>query len=136
MSLLKDTEDKASRMKLLEVEPFQEVFSAKRRQKRVKLGSYDLEGLMQSVSQKTQGYNGAADKNSRVDGSGHDKLNTQSMRHDGEEIFNKGTSKRIWAELYKVVDASDVLVFVLDARDPMGGRCFQLEREIRKNRSG
>ena len=28
----------------------------------------------------------------------------------------------------QVVDASDVLVFVLDARDPMGTRCLQLER--------
>ena len=27
-----------------------------------------------------------------------------------------------------MVDASDVLVFVLDARDPMGTRCLQLER--------
>jgi len=136
MSLLKETEGKTSRMNLLQVEPFEEVFGKKRRQKRVKLGSYDLEGLMQSVSQKAQGYNGDADKNSRVDGSGHDKLNTQSMRHDGEEIFNKGTSKRIWAELYKVVDASDVLLFVLDARDPMGTRCQMLEKEIRKNRPG
>ena len=30
--------------------------------------------------------------------------------------------------LVEVVDASDVLVFVLDARDPMGTRCVQLER--------
>jgi len=34
-----------------------------------------------------------------------------------------------------VVDASDVLVFVLDARDPNGTRCQQLERELRKNKS-
>merc|ERR1712232_1311179 len=51
----------------------------------------------------------------------------------GEEIFHKGTSKRIWAELYKVMDAADVLLFVLDARDPMGTRCQMLEREMRKN---
>ena len=30
--------------------------------------------------------------------------------------------------MLQVVDASDVLVFVLDARDPMGTRCLQLER--------
>jgi nuclear GTP-binding protein len=137
MSLLKDTEDKASRMNLLQVEPFKEVFSGRRRQKRVKLGSYDLEGLMQSVSQKTQGYDGNKDKRSAVDvGSGLVKAAEDKYSHAGEEIFNKGTSKRIWGELYKVVDCSDVLIFVLDARDPMGTRCKHLEREIRKNRPG
>jgi len=60
----------------------------------------------------------------------------EKYAHAGEEIFNKGTSKRIWSELYKVVDASDVLIFVLDARDPMGTRCQTLEKEIRKNRPG
>jgi nuclear GTP-binding protein len=29
-----------------------------------------------------------------------------------------GQSRRIWEELYKVLDASDVLVQILDARDP------------------
>lgn len=38
--------------------------------------------------------------------------------------------------MYKVVDCSDVLIFVLDARDPMGTRNKRLEREIRKNRPG
>jgi len=137
MSLLKDTQEKASRMNLLSVEPFQEVFSGRRRQKRVKLGSYDLEGLMQSVSQKSQDYDGAKDKKSEVDvTSGNAKVVEDKYSHAGEEIFNKGTSKRIWGELYKVVDCSDVLVFVLDARDPEGTRCRMLEREIRKNRPG
>ncbi len=34
--------------------------------------------------------------------------------HDIEEIFLKGTSKRIWRELYKVVDSSDVILQILD----------------------
>ena len=44
-----------------------------------------------------------------------------------------GQSKRIWEELYKVIDASDVLCVVLDARDPMGTRCYHLEQHIKKN---
>ena len=40
-----------------------------------------------------------------------------------EAIFNKGQSKRIWNELYKVIDSSDVVIHVLDARDPLGARC-------------
>jgi len=137
MSLLRDTDEKASKMNLLSVEPYNEVFGKRRRQKKAKLGSYDLEGLMQSVSQKTQGYTDKAmDKASSVEVNGLDKVAVEKYAHAGEEIFNKGTSKRIWTELYKVVDCSDVLIFVLDARDPMGTRCKHLEKEIRKNRPG
>ena len=39
-----------------------------------------------------------------------------------EAIFFKGQSKRIWNELYKVLDSSDVVLHVLDARDPEGTR--------------
>ncbi|KAL8426546.1 hypothetical protein Efla_006611 [Eimeria flavescens] len=52
-----------------------------------------------------------------------------------EMIYQKGTSKRIWGELYKVIDASDVLVQVVDARDPMGTRCQRLERYLKAQRS-
>jgi hypothetical protein len=50
-----------------------------------------------------------------------------------DAIFEKGQSKRIWGELYKVLDSSDVVIQVLDARDPEGTRCKFLERHIRKN---
>ena len=38
-----------------------------------------------------------------------------------------GQSRRIWEELYKVLDSSDVIVMVLDARDPEGTRCKHVE---------
>lgn len=47
-------------------------------------------------------------------------------------IFDKGLSKRIWEELYKVIDSSDVIIYVLDARNPMGTRTFTLEEHIKK----
>ena len=47
--------------------------------------------------------------------------------------YDKGQSKRIWAELYKVLDSSDVVVQVLDARDPLGTRCGFLETHLRAN---
>ena len=52
------------------------------------------------------------------------------VRHN---IFEKGTSKRIWEELYKVVDSSDVLIHVLDARNPNGTRSFFVEKHLKKN---
>ncbi|KAK9093347.1 hypothetical protein Syun_028258 [Stephania yunnanensis] len=48
-------------------------------------------------------------------------------------MFEKGQSKRIWGELYKVIDSSDVVVQVLDARDPQGTRCFHLERHLKEH---
>ncbi|CAG2190730.1 GNL2 [Mytilus edulis] len=51
-----------------------------------------------------------------------------------EVIFRAGQSKRVWNELYKVIDSSDVVVQVLDARDPMGTRCYQVERYMKKEK--
>ena len=48
-------------------------------------------------------------------------------------IFEKGLSKRIWEELYKVIDSSDVIVYVLDARNPNGTRTKYLEYYLKKN---
>jgi nuclear GTP-binding protein len=46
--------------------------------------------------------------------------------------LEKGHSKRIWRELFKVLYSSDVVVEVLDARDPAGTRCRLIEKHIRK----
>ncbi|XP_068497831.1 nuclear/nucleolar GTPase 2-like isoform X1 [Phaseolus vulgaris] len=43
-------------------------------------------------------------------------------------MFEKGQSK-----LYKVIDSSDVVVQVLDARDPQGTRCYHLEKHLKEN---
>lgn len=48
-----------------------------------------------------------------------------------DAIFHKGQSKRIWNELYKVIDSSDVVIQVLDARDPLGTRCEKIEQHMK-----
>ena len=59
------------------------------------------------------------------------------IRETKKETINKkmeaGQSRRIWDELYKVIDSSDVLVLVLDARDPIGTTCTRVEQHIQKN---
>mmetsp|Transcript_18785 Transcript_18785/g.66358 ORF Transcript_18785/g.66358 Transcript_18785/m.66358 type:complete len:639 (-) Transcript_18785:101-2017(-) len=50
-----------------------------------------------------------------------------------EKVLEKGQSRRIWGELYKVLDSSDVVVQVLDARDPMGTRSRHVEAHLKKN---
>lgn len=47
-------------------------------------------------------------------------------------VFDKGQSRRIWGELHKVVDSSDVVIQVLDSRDPQGTRCRYVERLLAK----
>lgn len=48
-------------------------------------------------------------------------------------LFSKGQSKRIWGEFYKVVDCSDVILHVIDARNVPGTRCQMIETHIAKN---
>ena len=54
----------------------------------------------------------------------------EATRHS---MFDKGQSKRIWTELYKVIDSSDVIAVVLDARDPYGTRARHVEKYLREN---
>ena len=52
-----------------------------------------------------------------------------------EPIYQKGTSRRIYGELYKVIDSSDVILHVLDARDPLGTLCKSVLDYIRKEKA-
>ena len=52
-----------------------------------------------------------------------------------ENIFGAGASKRIWNEVYKVIDSSDVVIQVLDARDPMGTRSKHIETYMKKEKT-
>jgi nuclear GTP-binding protein len=52
-----------------------------------------------------------------------------------DDLFLKGQSKRIWAEFYKVLDCSDVVLHVIDARNVPGTRCTMIEKHIRDNAS-
>ncbi|KAI5149209.1 nuclear GTP-binding protein [Enteropsectra breve] len=47
-----------------------------------------------------------------------------------EDEYCMGQSRRVWNELYKVLDSSDVVVHVLDARDPLGTKCNKIEEYI------
>lgn len=50
-----------------------------------------------------------------------------------DDLFLKGQSKRIWGEFYKVVDCSDVILHIIDARNVPGTRCTMIEKHIAKN---
>lgn len=52
-----------------------------------------------------------------------------------EPIYAKGTSRRIYGELYKVIDSSDVILHIIDARDPMGTLCESVLEYIKKEKA-
>nr|CCA16408.1 nucleolar GTPbinding protein 2 putative [Albugo laibachii Nc14] len=127
MGLIQDA-TKVSRMKLLETETYRDVFDGKRVRKRMKESNLDYESLLGKVQKETEKYDSkGSDSNIKIEPEFKDQVS-----HD---IFNKGQSKRIWGELYKVLDCSDVVIQVLDARDVPGTRCRQVEAHLRKDAS-
>lgn len=129
MGLLTDSA-KIKQMKLLEVETYSDTFGGKSKRKRPKIGAAaaSLEAFVAQTASKTESYEPTKDPNIRAE--------WEAATHKGEShMFDKGQSKRIWGELYKVIDCSDVVIQVLDARDPMGTRSQHIERHLQKNAS-
>ncbi|XP_074318947.1 nuclear/nucleolar GTPase 2-like [Silene latifolia] len=51
-----------------------------------------------------------------------------------KDVFEQTVSAKpsSWSELHKVIDSSDVVIQVLDARDPQGTRCYHLEKHLKE----
>ena len=147
-----------ARMHLLDVDPFQNTFGPKAQRKKPKITAISMDDLV-SKSISSQGNclfscinsshftfpfplyqtnslifllekdNYVADK----DGSLLANVSQTGASDEARDpVFSKGQSKRIWSELYKVIDSSDVIIHVLDARDPMGTRCKNVENHLKK----
>ena len=144
MSLIRDGDGKNGlkqhQAKLqVETAPFGDTFGPKQQRKRVKLGVGSLEELAGESTKMHDTYLERLEQAKLL--SGTSNLQEQAGEAAPEEavlstakepIFSKGQSKRIWNELYKVIDSSDVVIHVLDARDPLGTRCRSVEKYIRE----
>ncbi|KAH7119961.1 NUC091 domain-containing protein [Dendryphion nanum] len=118
----------------VESQPFGETFGPKAQRKRVKLGFSSVEDLAGRTGTMHDDYLDRLDQARLLSGKSGEE---EDDEEDGtltiarESIFTKGQSKRIWNELYKVIDSSDVILHVLDARDPLGTRCHSVEKYIK-----
>ncbi|KAI3710512.1 hypothetical protein L2E82_40295 [Cichorium intybus] len=130
MSLLNDHQKvflKQARVHLLDTEPFDDAFGPKGKRKRPKVVASDYEALAKRAD-------GSQDAFEEKHGDDPVDANADGFRDlVRHTMFEKGQSKRIWGELYKVIDSSDVVIQVLDARDPQGTRCHHLEKHLKEH---
>ncbi|CAN9513839.1 unnamed protein product [Ophioblennius macclurei] len=128
MSLLHDrVKAHNSKVHILDTEAFETTFGPKAQRKRPNLMVGDVKDLLEKAEASAMSYDAEKDKNLVAEDTG--------VREEArEEIFKKGQSKRIWGELYKVIDSSDVIIQVLDARDPMGTRSQNIETYLKKEK--
>ncbi|OII71584.1 hypothetical protein cand_032970 [Cryptosporidium andersoni] len=132
--LIKENSESVSNTKyggnLLKIEPYNQTFGeGHKRRKKPRLSSQfdSLSDLTENVEKRNTEYdiveNNENEINSRFDG-------FELLKDDA--VLKKGTSKRIWQELYKVIDSSDIIIHVLDSRDPQGTRCIYIEQYLEK----
>ncbi|KAL7939216.1 GTP-binding protein [Trichoderma chlorosporum] len=115
----------------IETSPFAGVFGPKAQRKRVKLGVSTVSDLAEDTEKSMDTYEERMEHNKLLSGNYGNDGETDALTMAIEPVFDKGQSKRIWNELYKVIDSSDVVIHVLDARDPVGTRCRSVEKYLK-----
>ena len=104
-------------------ESFTDTFGPNAKRKKPNLSVFTIEELADNSYKKLDDYDEKTDIN---------LLRLEDKEKIGPEtkFATAGQSKRIYGELYKVIDSSDVICAILDARDPMGTRSFYVENFI------
>ncbi|KEG08994.1 putative GTPase [Trypanosoma grayi] len=107
-------------------------FGDKASRKRVRLDSVDMENFAKKAAVRSDEYSTEKKETDRNLVKKGDAVRDDRSKNRG--LFKKGQSNRIWNELYKVIDSSDVVLYVLDARDPLGTRSPFIEEYMRKEK--
>lgn len=142
MSLIRDADNTKNGVKqhaakiAVEASPFADTFGPKSQRKRVKLNASSVIDLADDSVKMHDNYLERLEENKLLSGKTAEEFDGTEAEKElttaREPIFSKGQSKRIWNELYKVIDSSDVILHVLDARDPEGTRCRSVEKYVRE----
>ncbi|XP_065336856.1 uncharacterized protein Ns2 [Cloeon dipterum] len=130
VSLLSDSK-KESRVHVLDTQSFESVFGPKKTRKRASMTHGDLDTMVAAANEVNQKYE--VEKKEQDYDLLKDEVN--AVKNSARDwIMGAGQSKRIWNELYKVIDSSDVILQVLDARDPAGTRSNHIENFLKKEK--
>ncbi|XP_067211497.1 uncharacterized protein Ns2 [Linepithema humile] len=120
-----------ARVHLLDTESFESVFGPKKVRKRPNLAVTSYDEMKKLADEKEDIYN--KEKDSKDLDLVREDTGVKDAPRDW--IMSAGQSKRIWNELYKVIDSSDVVLQILDARDPMGTRSPPVETYLKTEKS-
>lgn len=107
---------------------FAHTFGKKAQRTRPALTAGSMEELAAAAAARTDKYDVTADR----DTTAAKAAAAAELNEVHEAAFGRAQTSRVFAELYKVIDCSDVIIQVLDARDPMGTRSAALEAYLRK----
>jgi nuclear GTP-binding protein len=106
---------------------FKDTFGPKSKRKKPNLKAYTMEEYAEASDKLAEDYDENKDKNLQS------LIQEEVLNAPETKYIKAGQSKRIYSELHKVIDSSDVLCEVLDARDPLGTRSYYAENFIKKN---
>lgn len=139
MALLDEAKNPNARKRshIVETEPFSETFGPKAQRKRPKIDASDFEELGRSGAAAADEAEAAASLAGQgvIEPLASSVVEAPTHADYNEPIYAKGTSRRIYGELYKVIDSSDVVLHVLDARDPLGTLCESVLEFIKKEKA-
>ncbi|KAH0558186.1 nucleolar GTP-binding protein 2 [Cotesia glomerata] len=118
------------RCHILDTESFHTVFGPKKQRKRPNLPVSSYDEMQKLVEEREEKYDKEKDKKD------FDLIRPDDGIRDAQRdwVMGAGQSKRIWNELYKVIDSSDVILQVLDARDPLGTRSPPVEKFLKTDK--
>ena len=108
MALLQDS-SKLAKVNILDTESFEGVFGNKKTRKKPKLDDSvtGYEALMKNAETRGDMYTANPSQDTNIEVAAQRGGDMQK-----DDLFAKGQSRRIWAELYKVLDCSDVVLQV------------------------
>ncbi|CAA2976547.1 nucleolar GTP-binding 2 [Olea europaea subsp. europaea] len=119
------------RAPVLNIQPYEETFGKNAKRKKPNIQMTDYESLVETASKRQESYNLEEDEmmESQIE-----KKNLEFKDERRDPLLKAGQSKRIYNELFKVIDSSDILLQVVDVRDPMGTRSSYLENYLKKEK--
>lgn len=135
MSLLDEKDSfESPKARIIETESYSSTFGVKQQRKKPRTqAASSLEELAELTAKDSKVFEEKQYLDTTLGLMGGSFLDKDDFTLEAKEaVFQKGQSKRIWNELYKVIDSSDVVIHVLDARNPLGTRCESVDKFIKE----